>query len=61
MAYSGAKIKIAKLNGLGGETFTRNMTDARTHTRTDEQGTDFGMKLKKKAGNMSSSSEVKKI
>ena len=50
MTYSGAKIEVAKLNGLGGETFTRNMTDARTHTQTDEQETDFGTKLKKKAG-----------
>ena len=47
MTYLGTKFKVAMSNGLGGDAFTRNMTDGRT---------DFGTKLtypfflKKKVG-----------
>ena len=52
-----AKFEVATPNSLGGDTFTRNITDthmqARTHARTDRRRTYFGTKLntlKKKAG-----------
>ena len=60
MTYLTAKFKVATSNGLGGDTFTRNVTDGRTHGRTDGRmdgrRTDFDTKLiypfflKKKAG-----------
>ena len=64
MTYSSTKFEVATSNGLGGDTFTRNVTDGRTHGRTDGQTdgqtdgrrTDFDTKLiypfflKKKAG-----------
>ena len=60
MTYSTTKFKVATSNGLGGDTFTRNVTDGRTDGRTDGQTdgrrTDFDTKLiypfflKKKAG-----------
>ena len=65
MTYSPTKFGVATSNGLGGDTFTRNVTDGRTHGRTDGQTdgrttdgrrTDFDTKLiypfflKKKAG-----------
>ena len=52
MTYSTTKFEVATSNGLGGDTFTRNVTDGRTH----ERQTDFDTKLiypfflKKKAG-----------
>ena len=64
MTYSSTKFEVAISNGLGGDTFTRNVTDGRTHgrtdgrtdRRTDGRRTDFDTKLiypfflKKKAG-----------
>ena len=60
MTYSPTKFEVATSNGLGGDTFTRNVTDGRTHGqtdgRTDGRRTDFDTKLiypfflKKKAG-----------
>ena len=60
VTYSTTKFKVATSNGLGVDTFTRNVTDGRTHGRTDGQTdgrrTDFDTKLiypfflKKKAG-----------
>ena len=58
VTYSTTKFEVATSNGLGGDTFTRNVTDGRTHGRTDGQRTDFDTKLKypfflkKKAGIM---------
>ena len=60
VTYSFTKFEVPTYNGLGGDTFTRNVTDGRTHGRTDGQTdgrrTDFDTKLiypfslKKKAG-----------
>ena len=56
MTYSTTKFEVPTYNGLGGDTFTRNVTDGRTHGRTDGRWTDFDTKLiypfflKKKAG-----------
>ena len=60
MTYSPTKFEVATSKGLGGDTFTRNVTDGRTHGqmdgRTDGRRTDFDTKLiypfflKKKAG-----------
>ena len=60
VTYSATKFEVATSNRLGGDTFTRNVTDAHPHGRTDAQTdgrrTDFGTKLiypfflKKKAG-----------
>ena len=52
VTYSATKFEVAPSNRLGGDTFTRNVTDA----QTDGRRTDFGTKLiyhiflKKKAG-----------
>ena len=44
LTYLGTKFEVAMSNGLGGASFTRNVTDARTHIRThgrmDRQTTD---------------------
>ena len=49
MPYAATKFKVARSNGLGGDTFTRNVTDARKHIRTDGRRdgrrTDFGTRL----------------
>ena len=37
MTYSPTKFEVATSNGLGGDTFTRNVTDGRTHGRTDRR------------------------
>ena len=37
VTYSPTKFEVATSNGLGGDTFTRNVTDGRTHGRTDGQ------------------------
>ena len=56
MTYSTTKFEVATSNGLGGDTFTRNVTDGRTDGQTDGRRTDFDTKLiypfflKKKAG-----------
>ena len=56
MTYSPTKFEAATSNGLGGDAFTRNVTDGRTHRRTDGRRTNFDTKLiypfflKKKAG-----------
>ena len=59
MTYLPTKFEVATSDGLGGDTFTRNVTDGRTYSRTDGQTdgrrTDFDTKsiypffLKKKA------------
>ena len=61
MTYSTTKFKVATSNGLGGDTFTRNVTDVRTDGQADgRMRTDFDAKLiypiflKKKAGIKSS-------
>ena len=57
VTYSPTKFEVATSNGLGGDTFTRNVTDGRTHGRTDGRTTDrlrheinIPFFLKKKAG-----------
>ena len=35
--YAATKFEVAMSNGLGGDTFTRNVTDARTHRRTTDR------------------------
>ena len=60
MTYLPTTFEVATSNGLGGDAFTRNVTDGRTHgrkdRRTDGRRTDFDTKLiypfflKKKAG-----------
>ena len=35
VTYSAAKLEVASSNGLGGDTFTRNVTDASTDGGTD--------------------------
>ena len=35
VTYSPTKFEVATSYGLGGDTFTRNVTDGGTHTRTD--------------------------
>ena len=58
VTYLETKFKVAMSNGLGGDTFTRNVTDGRTNRQTDGRRTDFGKKLiypfflRKKAGIM---------
>ena len=37
MTYSGTKFEVATSNRLGGDTFTRNVTDARTDRRTTDR------------------------
>ena len=37
VTFSPTKFEVATSNGLGGDTFTRNVTDGRTHGRTDGQ------------------------
>ena len=51
VTYAATKFEVARSNGLGGDTFTRNVTEAQTYGRTN-----LGTKLwtpfflKKKAG-----------
>ena len=48
MTYSATKFEVATVtcNGLGGDTFTRNVTgDGRTDGRIDGRRTNFGTKL----------------
>ena len=45
VTYSPTKFGVASSNGLGGDTFTRNVTDARTARRTDGRRTDFDTKI----------------
>ena len=40
MTYSTTKFEFATSNGLGGDTFTRNVTDGHTHLQTDGQADD---------------------
>ena len=35
--YSPTKFEVANSNGIGGDTFTRNVTDGRTDARTDRR------------------------
>ena len=44
VTYSPTKFEVATSNGLGGDTFTRNVTDGRTHGQTDRR-TDDGPTL----------------
>ena len=56
MTYLTTRFEVATSNGLGGDTFTRNVTDGGTDRQTDGRRTDFDTKsiypffLKKKAG-----------
>ena len=58
MTYLGSKFEVATSNGLGGDTFTKDVTDGRTYAHTDGQRTTdrlwYGINipffLKKKAG-----------
>ena len=45
VTYLGIKFEVARSDGLGGDTFTRNVTDGRTHAQTGGQRTDIGTKL----------------
>ena len=40
VTYSATKFEVTTSSGLEGDTFTRNVTDARTHGRTDRRTTD---------------------
>ena len=40
MTYAPVKFKDATSYGVGGDTITRNVTDAQTHGRTDARTTD---------------------
>ena len=44
MIFASTKFEVARSNGLGGDTITRNVTDGRTDARTDVQ-TDDGPTL----------------
>ena len=37
VTYLGIKFEVARSNSLGGDTFTRNVTDARTDGRTTDR------------------------
>ena len=51
MTYSPKKFEVAISNGLGGDTFTRFVTDGHTHGRTDfDTILIYPFFLKKKAG-----------
>ena len=61
MTYIPAKFEVATPNGLGGDAFTKNMTDEHMHTWTDGWTdrlwyeiniTMYPFFLKKKAGNI---------
>ena len=45
MTYSGTKFKISTSNGLGGDTFTRNVEDAQMDGQIDRRLTDVGTML----------------
>ena len=49
VTYPGPKFEIVTSDGLGGDTFTRNVTDGRMHRLTDRpidgRRADFGTKL----------------
>ena len=36
VTYAVIKFEVARSNGLGGDTFTRNVMDARTHRQTND-------------------------
>ena len=40
MTYSATKFEVAASNGLGGDTFTSNVTDGWTEVQTDRQRDD---------------------
>ena len=40
MTYLGTKFEVAMSNGLGGDTFTRNVTEGGTYAQTDGRTTD---------------------
>ena len=50
MTYADTKFEVARSNGLGGDTFTRNVTHGRTDKRADGRidgrRADFGTKLR---------------
>ena len=41
VTYSTTKFEVATSNGLGGDTFTRKVADARMHKQTDRGQTHF--------------------
>ena len=43
--YAPTKFEVTTSNGLGEDTFTRNVTDGQTDARRDGRQTDFGTKL----------------
>ena len=45
VTYAATKFEVATSNGLGGDTFTRNMTHRRTCRHTDGRRTNLGTKL----------------
>ena len=45
VAYAATKFEVASSNGLGGDIFTRNVTDGRIDARADGRRTDFGTKI----------------
>ena len=45
LTYLPTKFEVATSNGLGGDTFTRNVTDGRTHGQMYGRRTDFDTKL----------------
>ena len=45
VTYAATKFEVARSHGLGGDTFTRNVTGTQTHVRTDGRRADFGTKL----------------
>ena len=45
VTHLATKFTVATSNGLGGYTFTRNVTDGRTDRQTDGRRTDLGTKL----------------
>ena len=45
VAYAATQFEVASSNGLGGDTFTRNVTDGRIDARADGRRADFGTKI----------------
>ena len=50
MTYSTTKFEVATSNGLGGDAFTRNVTDGQTDDGPTLTGNYYTLFLKKKAG-----------
>ena len=62
VTYLGTKFEVAVSNGLGGDAFTRNVTDGGTDGQTDGRRTDFGTLFsKEKSGYKNAGCEGNKI